>query len=155
MTDYYRWTLDEKEKELLRDLTTEQKWAIRKAFKLWVYTARNEGYRPIELWVNFEAEVDHSALLERTLLGKDPLTNSPPKSFSYPNYSLVEKESEEKCEVHPLDVSTIVINQARWKIVNKISDDEYLVVWDEDYPLHRVSKVDDSTFGWRIEKIDD
>ncbi|HLG26328.1 MAG TPA: hypothetical protein VI423_00920, partial [Paenisporosarcina sp.] len=34
--------------------------------------------------------IDHSVLLRRMLEGKPPLPKAPPRTFSYPNYQMIE-----------------------------------------------------------------
>lgn len=76
---------------ILTDMTAEQKIAVRWAFKRWVEVALREGYEPISNWANFANEVDHSALLNRLMGGKDALPERPPTLYSYPDYDAVEK----------------------------------------------------------------
>jgi hypothetical protein len=158
--------LRQPDKKLLRALSPETRWAIRAAFKLWVQTAREEGYEPIKMWGNFENEVDHSALLNRLLLGNDPLEQAPPKAFSYPWYELHETEYAENCEVwvpqgEYWKSDDIVINQSHWKIVEKISDEEYIVRWKDGYPNYRAWRSrpapgqNATAFGWSLEKLDE
>lgn len=64
-------------------------------FKLWVQTARAEGYARMQAWGNFDVEVDHSALLGRILDGKLPLPKRPPLVNGYPDYSDAEQPAEE------------------------------------------------------------
>lgn len=73
--------------EILKDLSDEQRDAVKWAFKRWVQVAHAEGYNPIGSWTNFGAEVDHSSLLNiRLLQGHDALEELPAKEHSYPVY---------------------------------------------------------------------
>lgn len=59
-------------------------------------------------------DVDHSALLRRILSGGSIHKFPPPKSYSYPDWSLVEKEEIEISGFHEyrLDENIVVVNQS-------------------------------------------
>ncbi len=71
---------------ILSRLSGDERLAVRWAFKRWVEAAQRDGYLPIRVWENFSNEVDHSALLNRLLGGKDALPESPSTEHSYPVY---------------------------------------------------------------------
>lgn len=75
------------------------------------------------------ADVDHSGLLYRLLNGKPPLPEPPPRSFSYPWYSLIEN-GEETAQGREVDQKYFVVNQARWDIVSQ-DGDNYVILWPE------------------------
>lgn len=83
---------------------------------------------------SLKIDIDHSALLQRLLEGKDPLPIPPPRSFSYPWYDLIEKGEAHPCEVWEMppglnheDFPMLVIDQfAGWKVLEKISDTEWV-----------------------------
>lgn len=75
------------------------------------------------------ADVDHSALLNRLLSGKEPLPEPPPLFYGYPAYLLEEGEPN-VAKVH-CDKTTgrIIINQGGgWQAETKLGDDNTGVV---------------------------
>jgi hypothetical protein len=112
------------------------------------------------------ADVDHSSLLQRLLDGKEPLPVPPPKQYSYPAYHLVEEDGPQYVyEVWFNDPGQVVIEQSPWQIVEKLSEEDYIVQWgqfDQRYRLHKKDNVkigmhikDDSIYGraWVLEKL--
>lgn len=67
-------------------------------------------------------DVSHSALLHRLLSGKKALPVPPPKSFSYPNYSLGEglkTEIHDIVEMDMFDPPTVIEQHRGWKWLDK------------------------------------
>lgn len=104
------------------------------------------------------SDVDHSALLQRLLNGKPPLPEPPPRSFSYPWYSLIEDGSG-KAEVREIsdwlggDGTILIINQSRWEIVERIGDG-YRARWPTTgliCSVHPLSESEaDVIFKWKV-----
>lgn len=82
---------------------------------------------------NFYVNADHSALLRRLLAGEKVFDEPPPLSHSYPNYGLMERGWDEPLEVWTkIDVlgpDAIVIDQHRWKILETIGEEEWIVTY--------------------------
>lgn len=76
-------------------------------FKLWVQTARAEGYARMQAWGNFDVEVDHSALLTRILDGKDPLPMRPRLKDGYPDYTAADRDAEQPAEEDVPSMATV------------------------------------------------
>lgn len=81
-----------------------------------------------------------SALLQRMMEGKDPLPVPPPKTFSYPWYSLIEEGIG-----YPTDVweaegieeqifgKAVVINQYPWNLIEKVGPENWIVAYLYSY----------------------
>jgi len=83
------------------------------------------------------ADADHSALLQRLLEGKDPFPEPPPRSHSYPNYNLLERGFDDPLQVYELEdedenegMPVLVIDQAIWKIVEKLGPEEWIAAYE-------------------------
>ena len=79
-----------------------------------------------------------SALLQRLLEGKEPLPEPPPKSMSYPWYSLVEDGHGYPYEVWEASsdlfgAPAVVIDQHGWKLLEKLDTHDWIVT----YPITR------------------
>lgn len=124
----------------------------------WVRNALKVLADPILL-----ADVDHSALLERLLAGKAPLPIPPPLRFGYPWYDLVESGAGEAAEVHAHG-DYLVICQYPWRILERVSDREYVVTYGDVEAAAgrwrvRQTGTHEQHFGalqpiWRIERLD-
>lgn len=77
------------------------------------------------------AEVQHSALLQRLLMGKPALAEPPPRSYSYPWYDLIEnghstcecwEMTDEQLSTMGRTEPTLVVNQSPWTILRKDGD---------------------------------
>jgi len=84
----------------------------------------------------FNADIGHSALLNRLMEGKEPLPIAPPRAYSYPWYHLIEDGYGYPYEVWeaPKEFSTeynaLIIEQCLcWKVLEKISDNEWIVTY--------------------------
>lgn len=120
-------------------------------------------------------DVHHSALLQRLLSGKEPLPVPPPKSHSYPWYSLIENGYEDLHEAFVYGPSEIFgkknmmsICQSLWQVVNEIPGG-YIIRHDKHNPLFKITRntiklrsigpdaVDGYVTepGWRLERLED
>lgn len=89
-----------------------------------------------------------SALLQRMMEGKDPLPEPPPKTFSYPWYSLIENGVG-----YPTDVweaegleeemfgKIISVNQFQWKIIEKVGPENWIVTYYHSFD-HEKQRAD-------------
>jgi hypothetical protein len=107
-------------------------------------------------------DIEHSALLQRLLQGKEPLPHPPPLACAYPWYELIESGAGTAFDVqewpHPEEGGTprLLINQsAQWRILEKVGAQEWIVTYREDGERFRVWK--DPTLGdfrcWRLKKL--
>lgn len=92
----------------------------RSAFRQYLDTVRKELKQEPTL-----ADIDHSALLGRLLRGHPVLPKPPPRSFSYPNYSLGEGKPTLIAEMRHYDrdgrPNMLIIDQCDdWDIVNDL-----------------------------------
>lgn len=113
----------------------------------------------IQLWM----DISHSSLLRRLLDGKEPLLEAPPLSYSYPWYYLVENGKSESNDVHPLDWQVqneksgevyqsgtyLCINQSLWRVLQKISDDEYICTYENSKSTWKVERIVKSDELWK------
>lgn len=77
-----------------------------------------------------EADIHHSALLERMIDGEEPLDLPPPLNNGYPWYSLVENgeaEAYEAVEIERGGKKYLIIDQDFWEIVETVSQEEWVV----------------------------
>lgn len=114
------------------------------------------NYRPLSNTLRID--VAHSALLRRLLDGKEPLPEPPPKAMSYPWYDLVEQGKGEPFEVFELNSKELVINQYRWRILEKIGPQEWTVTYGSGATTWRCWLVaeEGGPFGkkWALEQTD-
>ena len=69
----------------------------------WLEIREANGIKlPISI-TQLAADIDHSALLIRLLEGKKPLEKAPPKTFSYPNYQMIENGKYNPLEVWKME----------------------------------------------------
>ena len=135
------------------------------AITKWV-EIRQANYQPLPQDSNqLLSDIMHSRLLRRLLAGKEPLPEPPPTSASQPWYELIEDghgECYEVYEVKPEDAlypgePALLVNQdSRWRIINKLSDAEYIARHGKTPSRYRVwvSKPDEPYLPrWSIEKI--
>lgn len=114
-------------------------------------------------WLPQQVDICKSALFNRMLSGKEPLPFAPPRAFSYPRYDIFDEPNKihEAFEVVQ-DGDTLIINQCPWCIIQKVSDDEYLVkyksapvcrVWKNlDAPVSRVVDINPHNYFWFIQQ---
>jgi len=121
-----------------------------------------------------------SALFRRMMEGKEPLPLPPPRSYSYPWYSLIEDgygypgevwkpTSWDKCFT---DYPSIVIDQTPWKLLEELGEDDWIVTYQygrndktkfADTKWHvycigcvypPISQNDSYNYLWKIERVD-
>lgn len=135
----------------------------------WLKVREEGGYSFPANADEFAAEVDHSALLRRLMEGKAPLPNPPPLSHSYPWYELVETGSAVPIEVWEADdrfnagcdYKALVINQHPWRIIEKKSNDDFLITYGNGQEVFRCWSngiASDAAAGlarksWKLQKI--
>lgn len=107
-----------------------------------------------------KADMDHSSLLHRLLLGKQPLDLPPPIAYSYPCYALVEGEDCSLGGCGPSldpELDGFYLGQARWDIVKKISDREYIIKWPTR-PEHYRAAINilnpEGEHDWRVRRVE-
>ncbi len=103
----------------------------------WLEVRAREGHKFPSNVGELAADIDHSVLLQRLTEGKQPLLIAPPRSFSTPWYELIEKGEASPFEVYPV-ANFLVIDQFEWKILNKVSNEEYIVTYGEEVDKFRV-----------------
>jgi hypothetical protein len=92
------------------------------------------------------ADIEHSALLNRLLDGKDALPEPPPRMFSYPNYELVETgiyypHEAGESQSQP---GKVFIDQSIWNVVKVIPIENeglnhYFVQWEEQKTVYSLT----------------
>lgn len=107
---------------------TDEELRVVKAVLLWQAICDDPLGNITEDDIN-TADMFHSSLLQRLLEGQPPLPLPPPKAFSYPWYSLIER-GEGWCDAMVWQDTKMVINQGLWDIVKREDQHEvYLVQW--------------------------
>jgi hypothetical protein len=130
--------------------------AVARVVLQWIRTAKAAGYTfQGEDGLPSEADVWHSALLERLLRGEPPLPTPPPLFFSYPWYELVENGEavlDARCvSTTWVEYGLILIGQAVWKIHKTLDNYDYVVEYHEPErtpDVWRLQKQEDGT--WRL-----
>ena len=102
---------------------------------------------PGSLW-SLNIDASKSALLDRLLEGKEPLPEPPPLSFSYPWYTLIEEGAGISHTVFELTAEWLVVNQYRWKILEKLGPTSWVVTYF-------TGKGENSASRWLCEQIPD
>jgi hypothetical protein len=104
---------------------------------------------------NFEANLDHSALLGRLYVGENPIYKfPPPRAMSYPWYNLLDKGVETHCECWVrqkgeflAEQAIVGINQSAWHLEEIIEPDNIFIA---KWPLYllrvRCERTPDSKF---------
>lgn len=94
-----------------------------------------------------------SALFRRLRDGKKPLKYPPPRSFSYPWYSVIEDPTPHLCDVGVgYEPGTIIVNQCQYNIIDEV-DDVFTIsygkykfkLWKDELNSHK------SIFNWYIQ----
>lgn len=126
-----------------------------KAFDDWLRIRENEGLIFPDNAVQFYADIAHSSLLRRLLKDDKIFDNPPPRAFAYHWYDLLENEKGKPFEVHYNDMffkfPALIIDQSVWKIIEHISNDEYICV----YSMGRDKKARWSETKWRVKRMPD
>jgi hypothetical protein len=92
-------------------LTMDQSDFVRRCFKRWAELNPHSG---TSYSISF-ADMDHSALLDRLLLGLPVYKFPPPRAMSYPWYDLMSGEECKNNTVH-FYAPEVTINQSGWKL---------------------------------------
>lgn len=108
---------------------------------------------------HFQLTMMKSSLLNRLLQGKEPLPIPPPKKYSYPWYSLIETGEGQATDVWEADswvrdfhdYPTLYICQFPWKVIQKISEEDWIVTYS--YLFNKTEKFSEDS--WHVYKVDD
>lgn len=107
----------------------------------WLEIREKNGYEFPSSLMQLICDMEHSALLQRLLNGKQPTEERPPKSFSYPNYGLVDTGISYPMTVfedNHLGETSIVIDQSPWTLIEKLEEDSYVVQYEDNKQLYKV-----------------
>lgn len=126
---------------------------IIKAFSYWLQVRESEGFNFPSSYVQLEADIMHSSLLRRIIRGDKIFEEPPPRAFSYPCYELLESGQGKPFEVifddTFLKFPCLIIDQSFWKIIESISDDEYICVYSMGHgERERWSKT-----KWKVKRM--
>ena len=107
---------------------------------------KKENGKDVGFLEQLKCDIDHSALLQRLLEGKEPTEETPPRSYSHPNYDLIEYGFSCPLEVWEdvafnvfgTDQPCVVIDQFPWRLVEKLGQDNFIVKYDGNENLYRV-----------------
>lgn len=109
-----------------------------RAIQRWVEVRETWG-RPSRSSDSFGPDLDHSALFQRIIAGKELFQEPPPLAFSYPNYPLLENGWCEPFEVwvppagsspsRLLGANSIIIDQHRWEIIETVGEEEWIITY--------------------------
>jgi len=133
----------------------EPEWQGVVVFLRWLECQEKGGKERPGTFNRFLVNASHSALLRRLIDGKEPFEHPPPLNRSYPWYELMETGKATASDVREYGNATsppvkIGINSGMWLILDKRSDDEYIVTYregGEPYLLQRRGE-------WTIERIE-
>lgn len=127
-----------------RDSSSEEEDRILKAVLTWIIIAYPDAIS------NLRSDMWHSALLSRLLDGKEPLAQPPPIASSYPWYGLVDNgEGKAATVFEPTwdftdNKKYLSIEQSFWEIIEKVNNEEYIVRWQDQEELYKVTKSDEN-----------
>lgn len=128
---------------------------IIKAFSKWIEIREKFNYEQRFESYGFEVEALYSPLLARLLDGIEPLSEPPPRRFSYPWYDLIENGKAEpiECNLWPTMPNCLLIDQNWWNIKEKISNDEFIVTYTYEVCRERKEiKTVESTNRWLVKR---
>jgi len=114
-------------------------WSIQCLLR-WLEVREAEGHPFPDSVRKLKEDIDHSALLGRLLSGQEPLDDPPPKTMAYPWYEIIEKGKGEPSQVweaqsdlvSALGFKAIIIDGYPWRILEKVSEEEYLVTYGKN-----------------------
>lgn len=120
--------------------TDEQRATLDCVYR-WLQIADREGYEVPTDPIGFRIYSQKSSLLNRLLAGKNPFPERPPKSYSYPWYSLLEDgEARGYMDVHREGLlqnelfadgpTRIAVNQSLWHIIEVVGENHYRVAYN-------------------------
>ncbi len=132
-------------------------------FIKWLEIRVKNGYEMPSSTQLLSLDAAKSALLKRMLSGKEPFINPPPKNFGYPWYELLENNQAYAYEAWiPDDWSknftnydSIIIDQFPWKILETISDFEWIITYPYGKPFPHTKNLVFSDTRWRLFKEKD
>ena len=156
-------------------------WELSKDIELlfkWLRIREENGYTFPNDFNYFTITVRKSALLHRLLEGKEPLPIPPPRTYSYPWYSLIENGYGYPYEVWKandnfMNFPAVGIDQTIWKLIKELGKDDYIVSYF--YGLNATEKLSEtkwhvycigcrvpfntdggsSNYLWKIERVDE
>jgi hypothetical protein len=134
---------------------TPEAWRGIVCFLRWIEIRAENGHPIPNLLPAMEGDIYHSHLLRRMLEGKEPLDTPPPESFGQPWYELVETGRGIATEVKPWEWAPeqkISINQGIWTILEKKSDNEFLVTYRLNPATYRLTRQSEGT--WLLQRIE-
>ena len=147
-TEWQQWLADFSQGE------QTEAWRGIMCFLRWIQIRAENGH-PIPNFLSaMEGDIFHSHLLRRLLDGKDPLEAPPPESFGQPWYELVEKGQGTATEVKPWEWAPeqkISVNRCIWTILEKKSNDEFIVTYRSNRDSFRLSKSAEG--AWQLERL--
>jgi hypothetical protein len=147
--DWRQWLAD-----FSRGQSTEA-WRGIMCFLRWLEIKAANGHPIPNFLPAMEGDIYHSHLLRRLLGGKEPLPAPPPESFGQPWYDLVETGRGTPTEVKPWEWAPeqkISVNRGIWTILEKRSDDEYVIAYRLDPAAYRLARQADG--AWLLERAD-
>jgi hypothetical protein len=164
--EYFEQALEQQRRindEQAEDLNRVWSEGVQRALHEWLDIRGREQQEVPTTWRQLQADVAHSALLARLLAGKAPLPQAPPRSYSYPWYSLIENGGEGDCEVYmngaaaeTVHGAVVTINQSHWELVACSAN-----VWIVRHPgapgAWRLwqNEPEQGAHGWRLERLND
>jgi hypothetical protein len=146
--DWQHWLAD-----FSRGENTEA-WRGIMCFLRWMQIRAENGHAIPNFLPAMEGDIYHSHLLRRMLAGKEPLDAPPPESFGQPWYDLVENGKGSASEVKPWEWAPeqkIAVNHGIWTILEKKSDDEYVVTYRLNPDPYRLIRQADG--NWHLDKL--
>ena len=148
-TDWQQWLAD-----FSRGEQTEA-WRGIMCFLRWIQIRAENGHPIPNFLPAMEGDIFHSHLLRRLLEGKDPLEAPPPESFGQPWYELVELGRGSATEVKPWEWAPdqkISVNRGIWTILEKKSDNEFIVTYRLNPVSYRLTKSAEG--NWLLERLE-
>ena len=130
-------------------------WRGIMCFLRWLQIRAENGHPIPNFLPAMEGDIYHSHLLRRMLDGKEPLDAPPPENFGQPWYDLVERGQGSPTEVKPWEWAPeqkIAVNHGIWTILEKKSDDDYIVTYRLNPAAYRLCKKPDG--NWHLERVE-
>ncbi len=119
----------------------------------WLAIRERNNIPPAGRVFQLEDDIVHSKLLRRLIEGKEPLPDPPPDSFGNPWYELGETGESEAVEVQEIlwaEQHYVLINQSIWKVVERVSEIERRVQYQDQTTIYRLTQTDDRR--WRLQR---
>ena len=113
--------------------TTEEEQRVFKCISRWLTIADRAGREMPADPGQFCINMQKSALLRRLLDGTEPFPLPPPKAYSYPWYSLLEKgEVSGYLDHSKYGDDRLNISQSLWYIIEQLGYNHYLVQYNKE-----------------------